>query len=823
MSLHDLRRRIRERRKETADQRAADTTSTDALTGQLGPSVAPALSTDAEEALAEAERTVPAFAKRLLALDPWQLNAVLSSPKAAVVEAQVGSGKTTVLVHKVVFLHLIRQVPLARMAVLTFTNKAAAEFRDRVSALLREVQRPLTIPDDHEPEPMRWFGTFHALARTLLAHDLPVTTLGFRADFQVMDANERMALWQRLITTHKLNIKHKRRLSRRMELLQQGQTRFGNMRKDDDLITLAELTAAAKVERGVMDFDDLLANAQALLASHGVAQPPAWLIVDELQDCDFDQLDLIDKLAGPETRGFYVGDPNQVIYSWRGSAPRLFDHLREQHDAETFALPMNYRSTATIVHAARAFLQGSGRLDAASWRTSTLVPVRNPGEPIDIVTCHDPRAEAAWLVAQVRDLLEQGVSGDDIAVLARTRRRLSPIRGALLAGGIRVQERVGWSADELRTLDWLQLLLRAGTGGGDMDSVAAALTHADHGLVRERDVVLPERGTSAGGGESATGDHGLEALQRALEQPARGRRRKGVDRPLAAAVVARLIALESLLDESPTPEAVLDHLLIAPQLGPTRPQHKENLALARAWLTGLLAPCSRSQVPTRTVDVIRRLSEASVDATAAHRRTRAALDAARAPTTTPGETHAAIQVLTMHAAKGLEWGTVFLVGLNAGAIPLPAALRDPDQLSEERRLFFVALTRARNRLALSWCRSPDDPREQELESAFVRLIPAELSRRHDHPATLFSSDHGATASKAEVVGSPSPVQTTAIPDAAAPEDPTWQVGQMARHKRYGLGEVVEVTADALHCDFGARGKKRFTLAMCPLKRVAPSV
>ena len=821
MSLRDLRRKIRSRRRDAAgDARSAieDTDLIDLVEDAAKwpsetPLPTPPQLNEAEHAaLAAAQACAPAFAAQLQALDPWQLRAVLAEPSAAIVEAQVGSGKTTVLVHKVAFLHLVRGVPLSQMAVLTFTNKAAAEFRDRVRALLASVH----APDGTLGEAMRWFGTFHALARALLVHDLPLAELGFQRNFHVMDAAERMALWQRLIASHDLNIKHRRRLDRRMELLQQGQIRFGNMRKDDDLLQLAELAAAEKRARGVMDFDDLLANAHALLAAHGVLRPPAWLIVDELQDCDLDQLDLIDRLAGPATRRFYVGDPNQVIYSWRGSAPKLFDHLRAHHGAETFALPMNYRSTATIVHAARAFLQGSGRLDPASVRTSELVPARGQGAPLDIVTCHDPRAEATWLAEQIADLLANGAKPTAVAVLARTRRGLAPIRAALLAAGLPVTERGGWQVDELPTAQWLLHLLRTGLGDGDFESAVLALTHREHGLVAQRDVARTADTIATAHAQS----HALAGLATQLREPERGRRRKDIDRELAATVVDRLRTLNRLVDAGADTAQVMAHLLIAAQLGPTRPDHDKALAICEAWMGALLMPISATDAGVGTAIsgaaglLAARVSAASVDSGPLHQAA-----AAQSNADAGGLREGGVQLLTMHAAKGLEWDTVFLAGLNAGAVPLPTAMRDPAQLSEERRLFFVALTRARDRLVLSWVRSPDDPRQQPIESAFVRLLPSELAVRHDYPAPLFGGESGLLEDDGGVTpasDTPGAADPASRPEVSTTTPDQWRTGQAVRHKRYGIGTIVTVTETGVQCDFGRRGVKTFTRAMCPI-------
>ncbi|MCO4763749.1 MAG: ATP-dependent helicase [Myxococcales bacterium] len=814
--LKDLRKRIRAKRAEgDAPTAVADLVGATAAPTPQAPAIAPELDDDARAALALADDRAPDLAKQLRQLDPWQQHAVLSEPKAAVVEAQVGSGKTTVLVHKVVFLHRVRQIPLSHMAVLTFTNKAAAEFRQRVLALLTESERA-ALP----PEAMRWFGTFHSLARTLLANDLPITEVGFQPDFTVLDAAERMDLWQRLITGHRLTIKHQRRLGRRMELLQQGETRFGNMRSEDDIVRLAELAEAEKRARSVMDFDDLLANAHALLASHGVARPPAWLIVDELQDCDLDQLDLIDQLADEQTQRFYVGDPNQVIYSWRGSAPQLFRYAREQHGAKTFSLPINYRSSATIVEAARAFIQGSGRLDAAAKRTSALVPSRHSGEPIAVVICHDPRAEASWLARQIELQIAAGIAPEDIAVIARTRRRLVQIRAALKGAELPVAE-TGQLRQQPAAV-WLGHLLNAGLGHGDLHSAILALSHPEFGVVAARDLMMaPTSDDAEAPATPGTPAHALVPLAAHLRK--RARKRKGIDRALAANITDRLIDLSTRANTGVTPDELMSFLLVAPQLDPTRGKFAQDLTDCRQFLQNLMDTEQRTpSVLPQSEYLARRLRR-------------------KQPRTTAKPHVRGVALSTMHAAKGLEWKTVFMLGLNAGAVPLSGAMRDPAQLSEERRLFFVALTRARDHLCLSWCRSPDDPREQEQPSPFVHLLPAHLLDVHDHPADVFqvaappqeeASTESHTATSDNTVGPANSTQAAdktkkfqdnqlaaATREASLPTDAPWFVGQQVRHARYGAATVTALDATWISCDFGARGPKRFSVAMCPLVAV----
>ncbi|MDF2520291.1 MAG: UvrD/REP helicase, partial [Clostridia bacterium] len=158
-------------------------------------------------------------------LNEYQKAAVLDHSKALLVNAHVGSGKTTVLINKIMYLHFVKGVALQSMAVLTFTNKAAQEIKDRMKRLDSSVK----------DEDMRFFGTFHSVARTLLSGVLPIENLGFTPNFSVIDTDEALELYDRVINENKFSVKYRNKLHRRLDKLKQGKLLYGNMKHDDDL------------------------------------------------------------------------------------------------------------------------------------------------------------------------------------------------------------------------------------------------------------------------------------------------------------------------------------------------------------------------------------------------------------------------------------------------------------------------------------------------------------------------------------------------------------------------------------------------------------
>ena len=242
-------------------------------------------------------------------LNPYQMEAVLDDSPSCVVNANVGSGKTTVLIAKILYLHYEKSVPLEDMVVLTFTNKAA----DEIVSRLRKKEPGLL------PEQVQGFGTFHSVALYLLKNHLPVERMGWNREFTVISPDEEADLAAAVITAQKLKVKYKNRLKKRLEQEYQGYLQEKECsRYKDDLFLLYPLLEAEKKRQNKMSFSDLLRVSTKLLQAgktENQISEKRWIIVDEVQDSDALQIEFLEALKGKNTRLFAVGDPNQVIYS----------------------------------------------------------------------------------------------------------------------------------------------------------------------------------------------------------------------------------------------------------------------------------------------------------------------------------------------------------------------------------------------------------------------------------------------------------------------------------------------------------------------------
>lgn len=619
------------------------------------------------------------YKEQLQRLNEYQKAAVFDESNACLVNANVGSGKTTVLITKVMYLHYEEQVPYRQMVVLTFTNKAADEIKERLLALEPDI-----------PEEELWgFGTFHSVSLRMLKEQLPVEQLGYTKNFTVMDPDEETELAEQLIVTYQLKIKYKNRLKKRLE---QQKSKY-----QDDIETLKVLLQEAKKNQDKMMFDELLTNTCKLLKDYRASQDkieggtPSWIIVDEVQDSDEKQLALIDCLKSPETHFFAVGDPNQVIYSWRGSAFHIFYQLKTKYQATELTLPVNYRSSKEILAVARCFMQQGGALESS--RTES-----RDGEKIQIRKMYDPFQEADYLAGRIQRLHEVGVPYQEIAIFYRLQEQSAVFEQVFAREGIPFEVSLKKTVKDLPVLNWLLKVLRFAVNPRDLASGIAALTDKKYGdgiTVREAEKELAFLIEDRIGAES-------ENLNRIQE----------TEKEVSVSLADCMIGFEKEYRDcaSITTEEIWNYFSLDSYLHPTTAGYRENRALVRDFLQRMIA--YQEEKKEKVLDGFREFLNLS------------SLYGIHILQKEIHNEDDSVKLMTLHASKGLEFSYVFITGVNYGLIPLQTKSFEEEE--EEQRLFFVGITRAKEHLELSYYTNPGQYRAMPGPSRFLRMIPGKL-------------------------------------------------------------------------------------------------
>lgn len=619
------------------------------------------------------------YKEQLQRLNEYQKAAVFDESNACLVNANVGSGKTTVLITKVMYLHYEKQVPYRQMVVLTFTNKAADEIKERLLALEPDI-----------PEEELWgFGTFHSVSLRMLKEQLPVEQLGYTKNFTVMDPDEETELAEQLIVTYQLKIKYKNRLKKRLE---QQKSKY-----QDDIETLKVLLQEAKKNQDKMTFDELLTNTCKLLKDYRASQDkieggaPSWIIVDEVQDSDEKQLALIDCLKSPETHFFAVGDPNQVIYSWRGSAFHIFYQLKTKYQATELTLPVNYRSSKEILAVARCFMQQGGALE------SSRIESRD-GEKIQIRKMYDPFQEADYLAGRIQKLHEVGVPYQEIAIFYRLQEQSAVFEQVFAREGIPFEVSLKKTVKDLPVLNWLLKVLRFAVNPRDLASGIAALTDKKYGdgiTVREAEKELTFLIEDRIGAESGN-------LNRIQE----------TEKEVSVGLADCMIGFEKEYQDcaSITAEEIWNYFFLDSYLHPTTADYRENRAFVVDFLQRMIA--YQEEKKEKVLDGFREFLNLS------------SLYGIHILQKEIHNEDDSVKLMTLHASKGLEFSYVFITGVNYGLIPLQTKSFEEEE--EEQRLFFVGITRAKEHLELSYYTNPGQYRAMPGPSRFLRMIPGKL-------------------------------------------------------------------------------------------------
>jgi len=709
-------------------------------------------------------------------LNPEQLAAVTLPHASALILAGAGSGKTRVLTTRIAWLLATGQAgPLSILAV-TFTNKAAKQMLIRLSALTPVNTRGM------------WVGTFHGLCnRMLRAHhrDANLPQL-----FQILDTQDQLSLIKRMYRAH--NLDDNRYPPKQLQWFIAGAKDEGlrpNMVEASDELSRRQVEHYALYDamcqrEGVVDFAELLLRSYELLAGNeGLREHYqrrfSHLLVDEFQDTNTLQYKWLRMLAGPHTAVFAVGDDDQSIYAFRGAKVANMQQFERdfgtpEQPVKLIKLEQNYRSHGHILDAANALIRhNQARLGKNLWTSE------GKGEPIRAFSAASDRDEAAFIVDVVKGISEDGVAHDEVALLYRSNAQSRVLEHALFGagipyrvyGGMRYFER----AEVKHALAYLRLIAAPSDDGAFL-----------------RVVNFPPRGIGARTLENlqdaARGQ--ATSLWQAAASVATPGAMAGKARSSLGAFVKLIETLRAETRSLPLPEAV-EHVIEKSGLlahykaekdGQDRVENLLELVTAADAFVREAELAVDAPMLTDRVDVDARspedgAAEGAIDSLTAFL-THAALEAGD---TQAADGRPALQLMTVHSAKGLEFHTVFVTGLEEGLFPHENSLSEADGLEEERRLMYVAITRARRRLYVTQAQSRmlHGQTRYNIPSRFLTELPPDLvqwlSPYRRRAIDVDDAEWG---------------RVTRAPQ-ATPAAPAWRIGQSVKHAKFGLGVIID--------------------------------
>src|SRR6267142_112782 len=700
-------------------------------------------------------------------LNPTQLAAVTLPDQPALILAGAGSGKTRVLTTRIAWLIQTGNVSPNGVLAVTFTNKAAREMLTRVSAMLPISTRGM------------WVGTFHGLCNRLLrTHHRDA---GLPQVFQILDSQDQHAAVKRVLKA--LNVDEDRFPAREAQYFISAAKEEGKRARDveiGDEITrrFAEIYAAYDEQcqrEGVVDFAELLLRTFELLSRNEVLREHyrsrfRHILVDEFQDTNRLQYRWLKLLAGPKNIMFAVGDDDQSIYRFRGAhVGNMAEFERDFRVDNVIRLEQNYRSHAHILAAANALISHNRkRLGKNLWTSA------GHGEPVRIYEAQSDGYEASWLAEEVQALKRGGLRLADIGVLYRSNAQSRIIEHALFSSGIPYRVYGGLRFFERMEIKHALAYLRLAANPDD-----------DGAFLRVAN--FPARGIGA---------RSLETLQDAAKAGGTSlyKAASGLSGKTGTSVAAFVRLVESLKAETkelPLPETVEVML-----------EKSGLIAHYKAERDGADRVENLNELVNAAAAFINEAEEHDLSAFLAH----ASLES--------GENQAAegtdaLQMMTVHSAKGLEFAAVFVTGLEEGLFPHEQSALEDDGLEEERRLMYVAITRARTRLYLchAQTRMLHGQTRYNVASRFIDEIPQEVVKRLT-PIMTPAFGRGRFDDKA---WAPAPEKAFKAQTAGH----GFRIGQAVQHPKFGQGVIVNAEGSGndarLQINFGKQGMKWLAL------------
>ncbi|KAF7787617.1 DNA helicase II / ATP-dependent DNA helicase PcrA [Pseudoalteromonas rubra] len=679
-------------------------------------------------------------------LNDKQREAVAAPLQNMLVLAGAGSGKTRVLVHRIAWLMQVEQASAYSIFAVTFTNKAAKEMRTRVEETLQN------------PVGGMWIGTFHGLAhRILRAHHREAR---LPESFQILDSDDQLRMIKRLLKS--MNIDDKKWPPKQLSWYISARKDEGQRPKDitahdvNEQLMLQVYTAYQDAcdRAGLVDFAEILLRCYEVLQQNPTLlrhyqQRFRHMLVDEFQDTNSIQYLWLKLLAGSDSNIMIVGDDDQSIYGWRGARIENIKRFLTDFDAQTIRLEQNYRSTGTILKASNALIQNNAeRMGKSLWTDG------NQGEPISVYAAFNELDEARFMVGKVKSWFQGGNALSDCAVLYRSNAQSRVLEEALLQEGLKYRIYGGMRFFERQEIK-------------DALSYLRLISNRNDDAAFERVINTPARGI---------GDKTLSHIRdcaRAESLPlwyaAKAVLEQGHLAGRAATAIRRFIELVEQLDDK------LMELELADQAKTTIEQsgllamyqaEKGEKGRARVEnLEELINACGQFDLPVEeefTSPLQGFLAYTSLESGEGQ----------------ADEHEDAVQMMTLHSAKGLEFPLVFMVGVEEGMFPSQQSHEESGRLEEERRLCYVGMTRAMEKLYISHAESRRLYGQEKYHSPsrFLREIPEDCLEE-----IRIKTQVSRPAPSGRFSGSVSH---------AVFEDSGFSLGQRVLHAKFGAGTVL---------------------------------
>ena len=759
-------------------------------------------------------------AKLLEGMNERQKEAVQHTQGPLLIMAGAGSGKTRVLTHRMAYILAEEEVHPWNILAITFTNKAAREMKERVSQLVGP-----------QAEDM-WVSTFHSMCVRILRRDIEL--LGYQRSFTICDPSEQQTAMKRILK--KLDIDSEK-YDYRMIL-----NRISQAKNDLEDVEEFNKKYTGYVEQIIgkcyreyqkelaksmtLDFDDLIMLTVQLFQKHPETlhyyqQKFQYIHVDEYQDTNHAQYRLVAMLAKKFKNICVVGDADQSIYGWRGAdMSNILEFEKDYQNAKVVLLEQNYRSTKIILQAANHVIENN-----VNRKVKKLWTENEEGQAITYYRAQSEQDEGRYVLSQIQSLLRDGYHYDDFAILYRTNAQSRVMEENLLKSNIPFRLVGGQRFFERLEIKDLLAYLRL-------------IVNPQDDLSFRRIVNSPKRGVGATSLEKLSNFASmhqfslLEASSQTAISPLSGKAAKALEK--FATTIEELRKMQEFLSISEFVEQVIEktgYLAALEQHTMEADARIENIqefiSVAKQFEQDRLEEESEESPLLQFLTDLSLVSDVDSD---------------------DGDGRM-VTLMTLHAAKGLEFPVVFIIGLEEGIFPSLRSMMEHDDVEEERRLAYVGITRAEQKLFLTnaYSRLLYGRTQTNRPSRFVLEIGEELFDSNQQQSYSYTSRESSSfASKTSSTGSlfdkyraksqatayqpktvqPSSIQPVRKQTVAANDGAVWKVGDKVMHKKWNVGTVVKVTGEGTNQEidvaFAGMGIKRLLASFAPIERIEES-